>query len=248
MLPIREWLMVALPAMLALLGDLMKPLKFTALRLRLRVAARLICLSLCVLAGAANDETMAMFLALDTSKKEGASHVPTAACEELQAKYEDKCHGMSSLVKSMFAPCAALDRSDAVSATPPLCDQDSNTTAVAPGSAASTASGPSQGSAQETPAAPALQRRRWFPSQEPASTTASGPGLAVTSTQPHVPGSRVPRLTLLLGARAGTVIASCMHVCWATVWLAAPPQVERVGNHVRDVGVVVLHRRALKCR
>ncbi|KAF6251675.1 hypothetical protein COO60DRAFT_1628831 [Scenedesmus sp. NREL 46B-D3] len=95
-----------------------------ALRLRLRVVARLFGLSLCVLTGAADEQAMAMFLALDLTTKAGMAYAhkatythkrrvhqmqtlaPTSG-SELEAKHKEQSSRMSNLVKSMFAPYGA---------------------------------------------------------------------------------------------------------------------------------------------
>ncbi|KAF6251699.1 hypothetical protein COO60DRAFT_1704659 [Scenedesmus sp. NREL 46B-D3] len=147
-----------------------------ALRLRLRVVARLFGLSLCVLTGAADEQAMAMFLALDLdlTTKEGMAYVPEASYKELEAKHKKKSSRMSHLVRSLFTPYGALDRSDAAWVPPPLCGQDSSTTAVTPGGAATATSGPCQGSADTD--APRRQRKRCDQSPQSVSATASTPG------------------------------------------------------------------------
>ncbi|KAF6251914.1 hypothetical protein COO60DRAFT_1628738 [Scenedesmus sp. NREL 46B-D3] len=163
--------------MLCLLVKWVRPfITSKALRLRLRVVARLFGLSLCVLTGAADEQAMAMFLALDLdlTTKEGMAYVPEASYKELEAKHKEKSSRMSYLVRSLFAPYGALDRMDAAWVPPPLCGQDSSTTAVTPGGAATATSGPSYNSADTD--APRRQRKRCDQSPKSASATASPPG------------------------------------------------------------------------
>ncbi|KAF6252398.1 hypothetical protein COO60DRAFT_1704314 [Scenedesmus sp. NREL 46B-D3] len=148
-------------------------LRGKGLHLRWRVAAHLLGLLACVLTGAANDDALALYQALNLDSNEGKFYGLQDTATELGAKgkawegqYRTVCDThkgdqVSPLVSNpLFQPCEAPCRSGAAMAEPVLCHQDRNPTVLARDDAGSINKMPSSSSAPAaTPAA--RQRRGW---------------------------------------------------------------------------------------